>query len=458
MAKNVNAKTWALEPDANGDRWSAGQAEANLPPVWSGAPTSLSVRAGSLVNFYQWASDPNGNALTYSLRQTPAGYSISSAGVLTVGPGNGTVVVRATDPGGLFADTSCTVTVLSASASVKWNPGTYIYLSPSSGHKDGAAQRASDLQFMQDNASNPNIKGYYIQKRLYFFEAAQGVYDKVFTTSGVNYGGYAMVDWYLQQCRTYGNKRLMIEFEGTAFGTNVTQVVPPYWEAAGWVDYPSGYTGAKIWIADCMTRFLAMLQAYGTRYNSEPLVEIIGIEETSYPVPSDQRSNWLTQMVRWVQTVPTYWLNTLTRYNANFTPTESQQITLLNAVKAMNEAGTGALICGGPDPQGGYPTNIDLTHVYFRGETAPSGLSTGYDLRGHTPWINCTEENYLITNTIRTPAWIYDFAIDVQRSSHMSWLSYVRWPEVLAEINARSGATVSTVPSTLSGRTVTGGF
>jgi hypothetical protein len=111
MAKNVNAKTWALEPDAEGYRWSNAGGSENLPPVWAGAPASLNAVPGALVNFYQWASDPNGDALTFSLSQIPTGYSITTAGVLTVGSGSGTVVVRATDPGGLYAETVCSVVV-----------------------------------------------------------------------------------------------------------------------------------------------------------------------------------------------------------------------------------------------------------------------------------------------------------------------------------------------------------
>ena len=400
----------------------------NSAPIWAGAPVTLAMTSGVPYNFGQYASDPDGDALTFSLIGAPSNYSID--------PATGAVTVAATNL-------------------IKWNPGNYVYLSPSDGHRDGAAQRQSDLAWFQNYANNPNIKGYYIQKYLYHFEGAQGVYDKTSTVNGVDYGGYAMIDWYLQQCRTYGNKRLLIEFEATGFGT-VSNVLPPYWVTAGWFEQPTGYSGAKIWIEACMTRFLAMFQAYANRYNSHPLVEVIGIEETSYPVPSASISAWTTQMTRWLQTVPTYWTNTLTRYNANFAPTLSPDPILLGVVEQMNAARVGAIITGGPDPQGNYPSLSNNVCVLFRGETTLGGTTYPRNLRGTHAWFNSTEENFLTTNTIRTPAWIYDYAINVMQSSHLSWLSYVRWSEVLAEINARSGATVSTPPSTLAGRTATG--
>jgi hypothetical protein len=42
-------------------------------------------------------------------------------------------------------------------------------------------------------------------------------------------------------------------------------------------------------------------------------------------------------------------------------------------------------------------------------------------------------------------------------SSHVVFLNYNKWTETLAAITARSGLTEATVPTCLTGRTVTGG-
>jgi hypothetical protein len=82
-------------------------APTNAAPSWSGAPSTLSLYAGQTYNFAQHASDPNGDPLTFTLAAGSGdGYSLTSAGVLTIGSVSKSVTVRASD-GVLTADHVC---------------------------------------------------------------------------------------------------------------------------------------------------------------------------------------------------------------------------------------------------------------------------------------------------------------------------------------------------------------
>ena len=89
----------------------------NAPPtVDAGGP--YNVNEGSSVTLSATGSDPNGDSLTYawdldnnSSFETP-GQSVAFSAVLLDGPSSYTVNVKATDPGGLFADDTATVNVL----------------------------------------------------------------------------------------------------------------------------------------------------------------------------------------------------------------------------------------------------------------------------------------------------------------------------------------------------------
>jgi cytochrome c peroxidase len=94
---------------------------ANNPPtITSTAITTAG--AGQLYNYDVNATDPDGDALTFSLVTAPAGMTIQAATgliawtptVAQAGPNN--VTVRATDPGGLFAEQSFTITVTTGAA------------------------------------------------------------------------------------------------------------------------------------------------------------------------------------------------------------------------------------------------------------------------------------------------------------------------------------------------------
>ena len=91
----------------------------NNPPTITSTPV-LTATVGVLYNYDVNATDPNGDTLTYSLTTFPTGMTINSTtGLIAWTPTAGqapsqAVTVRVTDPGGLFATQSFTITVQAA--------------------------------------------------------------------------------------------------------------------------------------------------------------------------------------------------------------------------------------------------------------------------------------------------------------------------------------------------------
>jgi bacillopeptidase F len=91
-------------------------AAVNKPPQITSTPITAATE-GIAYNYDVDATDPEGNALTYSLTQAPAGMIIdATTGIITWTPsaiqvGNQAVTVRVTDAPGLFASQSFTVAV-----------------------------------------------------------------------------------------------------------------------------------------------------------------------------------------------------------------------------------------------------------------------------------------------------------------------------------------------------------
>jgi hypothetical protein len=111
-------------------------ATGNRAPVWGGAPATRSYveGVGGTYDFSQHVSDPDEDALTYSLVGTSyTGISIgATTGILTVSSSAAAAVrsltIRATDPNGLTADQSVSVTITAqpqTTATYLINAGTF---------------------------------------------------------------------------------------------------------------------------------------------------------------------------------------------------------------------------------------------------------------------------------------------------------------------------------------------
>jgi hypothetical protein len=89
----------------------------NRPPVLSNITSPKLVNELDLLTFKPTATDPDGDAVTFSLQNAPAGAKITPAGLFTwrpteaQGPGSYNITVRVTDPGALFDSQVVTVNV-----------------------------------------------------------------------------------------------------------------------------------------------------------------------------------------------------------------------------------------------------------------------------------------------------------------------------------------------------------
>jgi len=113
-AKTITVR--ATDPGGLYDTRSCTITVANQPPILNPLDDA-DAHPGIAITFTALAMDPDGDVVTYSLVSPPPGATINSAtGVFNWTPtwsqlGAWTVTVRATDPGGLTDNRSCTITV-----------------------------------------------------------------------------------------------------------------------------------------------------------------------------------------------------------------------------------------------------------------------------------------------------------------------------------------------------------
>jgi hypothetical protein len=445
----------------------------NRPPAWSGAPATLSFTqgAGGTTDFSAYVSDPDDDTLTYSLVGTSyTGISIgANSGVLTVTSSAAAAVraltIRATDSNGLYADHACSVTIVAQGAGIKWNPGFYIFLAPTSTYVDSAASRAANLTWFQTYANDPNIKGVVIHQYIRALETGTTTpsYNYVSEVDGVRYGGFACIDYYLGLCATY-NKRLAIVLKHHAFSG--ATALPTYWVNQGWEHrYYSDFNScANIGISACRDRYIALIQAYGARYDTNPRLEWSASDETTVSLPAGITSaTWISNYKAILSAAVVAWPTTMFRSCENGQLSHVTQREVYEHIETLNNAGTGCVLTGGPDHEDTLtdpynPGNEKPWQQLWRGETTSLGV-VWKDVRGQMPRVGETQERgYSNPNYYQdTAANILTYQIDYMESSHVVFLNYNKWTETLAAITARSGLTDTTVPTCLTGRTVTGG-
>lgn len=149
--------------------------QTNLPPVISGTPAS-SVLAGQAYSFQPSASDPNGDALTFSISRKPAWATFNaSTGRLYGTPASADVgsytgiVIRVSDGTTTVALTTFTVTVTqvtNGTATISWIPPTQNTdgspLTDLAGYRIYYGTNATNLAQMVE-ISNPGLTSYVVQ-------------------------------------------------------------------------------------------------------------------------------------------------------------------------------------------------------------------------------------------------------------------------------------------------------
>ena len=94
---------------------------SNSAPQISGAPTALTLQAGSTYAFAAHVADADGDALTYSLVSPyPSGYAMTAAGVMTAGTASGAITWQVSDGALTVVAPTCQVTI-AAGGTILWN-------------------------------------------------------------------------------------------------------------------------------------------------------------------------------------------------------------------------------------------------------------------------------------------------------------------------------------------------
>lgn len=177
---------------------------------------------------------------------------------------------------------------------IKWNPGHYMA-------SNGVIYRGTSLTGFyseMDDLNNWNkILGYRAFVTWAALEPTQGTYD------------FSVIDALLARLKTHYNqpKRLvLVVLPGTfggPLGTNDTSTLPEYIQTGsaygpspvagsyGWWGATSGGKSSSSYVAALfrpavMNRFIALIQALGAKYDSDPYFEALMIQENSWMVGS----------------------------------------------------------------------------------------------------------------------------------------------------------------------------
>jgi len=385
------------------------QLTASNAPTISGTP-GAAVAAGSNYSFTPVAGDPDGNALTFSILNAPSWASFSTRTGELSGTAPATVtasifpnIVISVSDGTLSASLPAFSIELQATAvgtppvangsGIKFHPGQYIELDPGSGGGGVTGWLATIASLKGANG----VKGVMLIQSWSALEFAEGVYTQ---GSGASAGGFAMIDQLLAACKNAG-LQFILGYEDRAFGAARTYgsptsfgQLPDYFDtlengSPGYLVAPSGTTfqgeGLQM-IADVTNplvtaRAVALVTAYGQRYDSNPNFEMFRTPETANAAftGSGQFDEYVAQLQVWMKGARAAFPTTGLSISTNFLDTVAQFTTLFGT------ATTYAIGMGGPDvtaDPSGYPNTYPGTsNIVF------NGYEGGTDYRGALPWV-----------------------------------------------------------------------
>lgn len=338
---------------------------------------------------------------------------------------------------------------------MKWHPGHY-GLSDTRpivpGYQSGVQnlEMAAMAAAMQGGA--PKMRGFQVDYSWYWLETAPGVYNTSMIDSDLAF--------LAALSKKYGTTfRLIIAVREGATGSGGTLATPqpvPYSTASmtyrGGIlpDYIingvsglgkdavlDGYgTGVHpaLWRAPVMDRFIALIKYLGTKYDSNPNVEMfVPIGETAWnltPAPGDLNgSNWTTQMKRLVDAVSSAWPTTVKILTNNFSGTNYSPADVVAVSQYAVSKGVGF---GGPDIlygsygesvgalilRGAGTTYVDARHP----EWGTANFGT-VDYRGQIP-IAYQEQANAYVWTGETSEGVESYAYNTLKATHVVWANH----------------------------------
>jgi hypothetical protein len=293
----------------------------------------------------------------------------------------------------------------SPSQQIRFNHGVYAWYAPGadvngvSGFRVDidVPQRQQFLGFLDTLLGEPSITG--VQVAVYW-RTLEG------DTAGDYSPGFAAIDAILARCQLYG-KKLIVNIFTAYFGNiaSIYHVYPAYLVDGGSYGItpfhaPQVGGAARIWQAATMDRLIAMLAAYGARYNSNAYFEMIGAGETSLAIDDGtngfSNANLLTQLQRLIPAARASWPNTAIRMAANDMGADSNLIALFATCATYQWS------VGGPDV---WPGDITQADRIFQGKNA-TGTIVSPDYRDVIPW--CAEVQWQSFSGVWTLAQLWD--------------------------------------------------
>jgi hypothetical protein len=353
---------------------------------------------------------------------------------------------------------------------IKWHPGHYVWVS---GPGFPSRVQASTYALLNATANNSNLAGIQIIFKWADLEGA---------TAGDYSAGFAMMDALLAKLAALPHpKRLMISVIersfGTANGGQPNGLIPQYV-----INMPSGVAVAQTgsnWSGGLnaiarldnpavMDRLIALAQAYGKRYDSNPLVEMYGpMDESAVGGGAGiNASAYVTQMQRLYAATSQAWPSTLVRWRLNFAPADSADQTMLSLLAFAKTLPNSAI--GGPDPEvplpidsASYPSGVRViqANMVFRGlQSSSHAVIPKYeDLRAKMPWVGEYQGAPRIGAGNVLPNDFGSYEINVMHASHIvyiynTWTPYNtsssdphKWAAQLAYIDSVNGQTYAGV-------------
>lgn len=325
----------------------------------------------------------------------------------------------------------------------KSHPGHYVWLDPNSGQ---AAQMAAIDTLSAETA----VQGVQL---LVNWAALEG------DTPGNYAAGFALMDSYLARLAAQKTpKRLLFGVQERKFGipqplgTPCTKaakgLLPAYVPCTVAAPNAAGALSvmANFWTPAVMDRLIALSQAYGARYDGNPLLEMFwGNGETAVAAPPGSgfsNAAYAAQLERWFDASIKAWPHTRIRLVANYLGTNDQMLALIKYATA-----SGGVVVGGPDPELPLPisTRTIQANRLFR------GLDGGADLRGKVLWVGEVQGMGLGDKYTQAPAQIWAYDSGTMHASYMVWYQngYLgsvaqRWSTgILPYIRSINGATTA---------------
>jgi hypothetical protein len=373
-------------------------------------------------------------------------------------------------PAKVCIGTNC-VTAPTTSGAIKFHPGSYVWVSATA----YAKEQPYVFSLLNSVANDSSVSGVQVVFRWSELEGA---------TAGDYSAGFALVDALLAKMASLPTpKRLMLlvaeRTYGTADGNPPVGLLPQYIinMPNGAIVAPKGshWAGSLVSMARLdnpavIDRLIALAQAYGNRYNSNPLMEMYApMGESAVSGSAGLNSSvFIQQMQRLYAGAAQAWPNTALRWELNWVPaSDATMASVLEFAKTLPQS-----VIGGPDSEGPLPvpagqfgpSSTTQSARVFQGLPSGSGAAAQMfpDQRGQMPWIgeyeaagNCCGSGGIL------PAAFAQFQIN---SLHASYLVYMqntylpsgtsssdphKWGAQLAYINSTQGATYPGVPAVM---------